>query len=299
MRTLFATAWLVKIGEGLLRLLAAALPAAALWSFANAVMALPAAAQAELFRPYFHIALPGSGVPTDLVPMVIVWPLVFVSDVIRAALAGRAATLAPAGFTLATVILTAAANLVTYLAQDERNRAARAGVALWMLSLALNLGDVIATAVYPGFWLAAGGGASLGAWVRVGEIGSSVGLLTVLAAIRYNRVRPDVFFAIADMMGPVRRGLTWRVAVAVVLLPKIAAHIAANFAAYIVHGRTTDDFTTGGVIVAALVLAAVVVVRFVWAKLGPVFGLIQQFLLMRPRIRSMSSAHLPAAGRRA
>jgi hypothetical protein len=121
--------------------------------------------------------------------------------------------------------LVLAANVVMWARQDYSNGDARIAVWVWLISLSLNLFDLLRMVALPETWdrINLINGISCGEALRAAEMIASVYLLSSWMVLNNNRVRPDLFGPFAKIMNKVRRGLTWRGAIAAMLFPFIIA----------------------------------------------------------------------------
>jgi hypothetical protein len=151
-------------------------------------------------------------------------------------------------FVLAGIALTVFANIHAWRTQDYSNRDAKTGLCIWIAASALSLFDLVRCAMLPEAWDSSAlvAGLTNGEVLRAAEAAASSMLLCYVAVLAYNRVRPDLFGPFARVMNRLRRGLTWRGAAFVMLLPLFRS------AVYAVLAPLGSSATTSALIVAGL-----------------------------------------------
>jgi hypothetical protein len=259
---------------------------------AEAITSLPAAEVGDLFKRSVAFTAPdGRPIDLHLIPAVVTWPL-------QAAYAvGRPAALhsGPQGSLLiwlgSGAALIVLSNTLLWNGQNTTNRATRAAVMIWAGSLALNMFDIFRVAVLPASWDTSELLTSLpnGVALRWAEIAASTSLLSFYSVMHANRVAPHIVGPFAKLMNPVRRGLTWRVAVMAAALPWVLRHLPPVFA-LLTDNRTVSALVAHVMVAIFLGLVAWRVLLAGIAKhLGSLISLGWQIVKMQPPIRKENS----------
>lgn len=234
------------------------------------------------------------------VPSVVSWPFEYLWMIAKpwfdswiafgSGHSGLHTSIASLGFLAAGAGLVVFANFLIWSRQGASNRDARVAVWVWLVSLLLNFFDLLHVAVLPETWdgTVLLGVVTFGGALRAAEVIASVYLLCCWRVLRNNRVQPHFFGPFAKIMNTVRRGLTYRGAVAVVVWP-FAVSLAQPMLSRAGHLSGDADIATviieGGLL---LLLLWTLFLGGIWRHLLAVAALVEQIIGMQPLIGQTS-----------
>jgi len=203
---------------------------------------------------------------------------------------GLHTSIASLGFLAAGAGLVVFANFLIWSRQGASNRDARVAVWVWFVSLGLNFFDLFRVASLLETWdgTVLLGVVTFGEALRAAEVIASVYLLCCWRVLHNNRVQPHLFGPFAKIMNTVRRGLTYRGAVAVVVWP-FAVSLAQPMLGR--AGHLTGDADVVTVIVEGALLVLLLWTLFfggILKHLLSVVSLGEQIIGMQPLIGQTS-----------
>lgn len=229
--------------------------------------------------------VPGTDWP-GYFPAVACWPVLYAWVIGKALYLGvPQAGGALAWFAAGAALVGIAAGL-NWGFQTWRNTAGTWAVRLWMLSLSLGAFDLFRVAALPPAWdTTTAFGMTYGSMLRAAEIATSLYLVSLSLAVRYNRVRPDLFGAWAEIATPVRWGLIIRGAALVTVLPLVLAIQRALIGLATSQSGGNDPLgqaISWGVVIWCLGFMWALVAGGMGKHLQTVAGLIGQIVKARP-----------------